>query len=396
LLGLVLTAGGARGAYQAGVLQRIGQIPRLRDGSSPFAIVTGASAGAINGTFIAARSHHFGQGARELVELWAQLSVKRVIRTDLPSLTYANMRWLWDLSLGGVFGAGHVHSLMDTTPLYEHLSDVLHLEGIGEAIARGELFAAAVSATSYHSGRSFTFVQGRPGHPMWTRARRVTVCTELTPDHVCASAAIPILFPPVKVHTCAARESYFGDGALRLVTPLSPAIRLGATRILSIAVRCSVTGAALQRAELALDEPVSAHAAEAAAPPIAQICGVFLNALFLDHLDADLDHLVRMNELVMAGGLSAGDPSTGPGMRVVTPLTIAPSSDLALVAAAFAHRMPLAIRYVMEGLGTPDAQSADLMSYLLFEPSYTQALIDIGYQDAAGRIDEIEEFLFRQ
>ena len=394
MLGLVLTAGGARGAYQAGVLRRIGELPKLRDSASPFAIVTGASAGAINGMFIAARSHNLGQGARDLAEMWSKLTVRKVFRADLLSLTLGNLRWMWDLSVGGIVGAGNVHSLFDTRPLNKFLSASLHLEGIKQAIASGELFAAAVSATSYHSGRSFTFVQGRSGHPIWTRARRVTVCTELAPEHVCASAAIPILFPPVRVRTSSASECYFGDGALRLVSPLSPAIRLGATRILSIGVRCASAAAALQQAEVATGEPHPESGDEPASPPIAQICGVFLNALFLDHLDSDLDHLNRMNELVGAGAIAAGDTTTAPALRTVKPLTIAPSSDLALVAAAFAHRMPRVIRYVMDGLGTPDAQSADLMSYLLFDSSFTRALLDIGYHDAAGQIDEIEEFLF--
>jgi NTE family protein len=311
------------------------------------------------------------------------------------SLACGNMRWMWDLSVGSLFGGGSAHSVFDTTPLYKSLEAGLRLEGIEGAIARGELFAAAVSATSYHSGRSFTFVQGRAGHPVWTRARRVTIPTYLKPEHVSASAAIPILFRPVRVRTSATGESYFGDGALRLVNPLSPAIRLGATKVLAIGVRCSSAAAALQMAETG-----SAHTVEPMEPPIAQIVGVFLNALFLDHLDSDVDHLLRMNELVSAGHFSsstANSSSTGneaSALRVVRPLVISPSSDLALVAAAFAHRMPRAIRYVMDGLGTPDAQSADLMSYLLFDSSFTRALLDIGYQDATARIDEIEEFLF--
>lgn len=395
MLGLVLTAGGARGAYQAGVMQRIGEIPRLRDGVSPFKIVTGASAGAINGTFIAARSREFSRGARGLAELWARLSVQQVFRADPLSLACGNLRWMRDLLLGGLVGGGNVHSLLDTAPMQKVLRESLHLNGISDAIESGDLFAAAVSATSYHSGRSFTFVQGRPGHPIWTRARRVTMRTKLRVEHVCASAAIPILFAPVRVRTSAAGETYFGDGALRLVAPLSPAIRLGASRILAIGVRCSAAAAALQQAETEIDELGSARIAQPAEPPIAQICGVFLNALFLDHLDADLDHLKRMNEIVEAGAIPAAEsPGASPGIRKVQPLTISPSSDLALVAAAFAHRMPRVFRYVMEGLGTPDAQSADLMSYLLFDSSYTRALLDIGYQDAAQRIDELEEFIF--
>jgi NTE family protein len=386
MLGLVLTAGGARGAYQAGVLRRIGELSSLRGRASPFAIVTGASAGAINGMFLAARSGDLEGAVRGLTELWAQLSVRQVFRTDLASLGCVSMRWLRDLSLGGLLGGGSVSALLDTTPLYELLRDGLHLEGLGESIAAGHLFAAAVSATSYHSGRSFTFVQGRPGHPVWTRSRRVALSTQITHEHVSASAAIPIVFPPVRIRTSPAGEGFFGDGALRLVAPLSPAIRLGATRVFAIGVRCSAAAAALQKAELSTSEPQGAVGPQPTEPPMAQICGVFLNALFLDHLDADVDHLLRMNEIARA------QPS-GLALSEVTPLVVSPSADLALVAAAFAHKMPRAVRYVMEGLGTPDAQSADLMSYLLFDSAYTRALIDIGYHDAAARIDEIEQFL---
>jgi NTE family protein len=386
MLGLVLTAGGARGAYQAGVLRRIGELPSLRRRASPFAIVTGASAGAINGMFLAARTRELEAAVRDLTELWAHLSVRHVFRTDLASVGCVSMRWLRDLSLGGLIGGGSVSALLDTTPLCELLRDGLHLEGIGESIAAGDLFATAVSATSYHSGRSFTFVQGRPGHPVWARARRVALSTEITHEQVSASAAIPIVFPPVRIRTSPGGESFFGDGALRLVAPLSPAIRLGATRVFAIGVRCSTAAAALQKAELSTSEPQGTAGPEPIEPPMAQICGVFLNALFLDHLDADIDHLLRMNEIARA------QPS-GQALSEVTPLVVSPSADLALVAAAFAHKMPRAVRYVMEGLGTPDAQSADLMSYLLFDSAYTRALIDIGYQDAAARIDEIEQFL---
>ena len=382
MLGLVLTAGGARGAYQAGVLRRIAELPSLRDRPSPFAIVTGASAGAINGAYLAARSGDFRGGSRALADLWARLAVHDVFRTDLGSLGCVSLRWLRDLSLGGLVGAGSVSALLDTTPLFELLRDGLRLEGIGASIAAGHLYAVAVSATSYHSGRSFTFVQGRPGHPVWTRSRRVALSTELTHEHVSASAAIPIVFPPVRIRTAPSGECFFGDGALRLVTPLSPAIRLGAKRVFAIGVRCAGAAAALQEAEI----PAAHNGVEMGEPPMAQICGVFLNALFLDHLDADVDHLKRMNEIAEA------IPSSP--LAVVKPLVVSPSSDLALVAAAFAHKMPRAVRYVMEGLGTPNAQSADLMSYLLFDSTYTRALLDIGYQDAGARIDEIEQFLF--
>lgn len=397
MIGLVLTAGGARGAYQAGVLKRLGEIPAFADRPSPFPIVAGASAGAINGTMIAAGSSDFGAATRRLAELWSDLRVSDVFRTDLVALGMGAARWLRDLSLGGVIGGGGATALLDATPLEGFLQRHLRLEGLGRAISDGHLFAVAIAATSYHSGRSFIFVQGRPGHPVWMKSRRVVRSVELSLDHVRASAAIPIVFPPVAIRS-AGTEVYFGDGGLRQVTPLSPAIRLGARRVFAIGVRSQSAATRLSNAELgtvALDE-----VRRIPPPPLAQICGVFLNAIFLDHLDTDIDHLKRMNELIQSYQ-GRGDPRPGDAgpaalrepMRVVTPFTIGPSEDLALVAERCAHAMPRLLRHLMDGLGTPDAQSADLMSYLLFDSSYTRALIDIGYRDASGSIDELEHFL---
>jgi NTE family protein len=392
MVGLVLTAGGARGAYQAGVLKRLGEVPGLRDGPSPFPIVTGASAGAINGAMIASGSSSFGSATRALAALWARLSVEQVVRTDPISLARGGLGLMRDLCLGGLLGRTITQGMLDASPLRAHLERSLPLGGIANAIRAGHLYAVAISTTSYHSGRSFTFVQGRPGHPSWQKSRRVVLPVELTVDHVCASAAIPIVFPPVRIAS-AAGNLYFGDGGLRLVTPFSPAIRLGASHVMAIGVRSQRAAESLRREEQAAESLLC--------PPLAQVCGVFLNAIFLDHLDADLDHLKRMNELILAyhPGVEAAaaprwaGPTVSEPMRVVTPLVVSPSEDLALVAQRFAHRMPRLVRYVMEGLGTPDAQSADLMSYLLFDASYTRTLVEIGYRDACARIDELEEFL---
>ncbi|MCW5891215.1 MAG: patatin-like phospholipase family protein [bacterium] len=396
MTGLVLTAGGARGAYQAGVLKRLGEIPAFRDGPSPFAIVTGASAGAINGAMVAAGSSAFGATATELAAVWGRLACEQVFRTDALSLGRGVAGLLKDLVLGGVLGHTVTHALLDAAPLRAYLGQALPLGGIADAIRRGHLYAVAITAASYHSGRCYTFIQGRSGHPLWRKSRRVSLPVELTVDHVLASAAIPMIFPPVRVKTTAG-ALWFGDGAMRLVTPFSPAIRLGASRVLAIGIRSQRAAEVLSREELASAEEAGAAGSELACPPLAQICGVFLNAIFLDHLDADLDHLQRMNELIASygGGGPPAEPGAGPSepMRPVEPLVLSPSEDLALVAQRFAHRMPVLVRYVMEGLGTPDAQSADLMSYLLFDSAYTRALIDIGYRDAHARIDEIEAFL---
>ncbi len=386
--GLVLTAGGARGAYQAGVLKRLGEVPAFVDRPSPFPIVSGASAGAINGAMLAAGSSDFGAATRRIADLWANLRVQDVFRTDLMALGMGAARWLRDLSLGGVFGGGGGCSLLDSTPLAAFLDHHLRLDGIGQAIRDGHLYAVAIAATSYHSGRSFIFVQGRPGHPVWMKSRRVVRPVELTLDHVRASSAIPIVFPPVAIRS-AGTEVFFGDGGLRQVTPLSPAIRLGAERVVAIGVRSQTAAARLSHAEL------GSETRRITEPPLAQICGVFLNAIFLDHLDTDLDHLKRMNELIRSYQARSEPPADGLSepMRLIEPFAIGPSEDLALIAERSAHRMPRLLRHVMDGLGTPDAQSADLMSYLLFDSSYTRALIDIGYRDAGAAIDGLEHFL---
>lgn len=387
--GLVLTAGGSRGAYQAGVLKRIGEIPALRGRLSPFPIITGASAGAINGAAIASYGSDFGAGTARLSQLWSQLTVTDVMRTDVRALANNARKLALDLSLGGAIGAGRVESLFDSSPLRAFLARHLPIEGIGAAVERGHLHAVAITATGYHSGKAFTFVQGRPGLPLWNKSRRVALTATLGVDHVLASSSIPLVFPPVSLGASGAK-AWFGDGALRLVTPLSPAIRLGADRLFAIGVRCQDSADDLLRSELS----DGGHGRELLRPPLSQICGVFMNAIFLDHLDADVDHLLRMNELVAAyPPLPRASRGVREPMRVISPLIVAPSDDIAIIAKTLAHRMPRSIRYLLDGLGTPDAQSADLMSYLLFDGAYTRELIELGYRDAQRRIDEIEAFL---
>lgn len=385
MLGLVLTAGGARGAYQAGVLERVSELRTLRGRPSPFRIVAGASAGAINGATIAARGERFAPAAQALAEVWRTLRVERVFRSDLFSLARCGAGIARDLALGGVLGTTVTSGLLDTAPLEATLRAAFPARGIANAIRRGELHAVAISATSYHSGRSFTFIQGRPGHAIWQKSRRVVLPATLTHRHILASAAIPAVFRPVALGTPAG-EAWFGDGGLRLVAPLSPAIRLGARHVLAIGVRSASAASVLAR------EEGTSVGRRLASPPLAQVFGVFMNAIFLDHLDADVDHLRRMNGLVAKHGGGAFT-SHEEGIRTVEPLVLGPSEDLALIAKRFEHRMPRVLRYVLAGLGTPDAQSADLSSYLLFDEAYTETLVDLGRRDAGARIDEIEAFL---
>lgn len=392
---LVLTAGGARGAYQAGVLKRISELPSLAGAPAPFQIITGASAGAINGAAVAAHHDNLQDASRLLVKLWSNLQASDVYRTDAGAMAKNAGRLALDFSLGGFTGAGRVQSLVDSTPLHAFLGKHLALGGIRKAVQHGELYAFAVTATGYHSGRAFTFIEGKDGHPLWNKSRRVALRTEMDLAHVLASAAIPIVFPPVEL-PIAGSPAFFGDGAMRLTTPLSPAIRLGANRLLAIGVRCQESANSLLRSEMSDGED---FITDLKRPPLSQICGTLMNAIFLDHLDADLDHLKRMNAFVSAYQelqASVAPVTTEPDhepMRIVSPLVIAPSADIAIIAKTLEHRMPRTVRYLMDGLGAPDAQSADLSSFLLFDSAFTRELIQLGYRDAAQRIDEIEAFL---
>lgn len=390
---LALTAGGARGAYQAGVLKRIGEIPALRDAASPFQIIAGASAGAINGTAVAAYSERLHAGTSQIAHLWAGLTAAQVYRSDLRAMLGTGARFAADVALGRLGRAGRVHALLDAAPLRALLDRELPLQGIARAVDARQLYALAITATGYHSGKSYSFIQGRAGHPLWRKSRRIALRAPITVEHVCASASIPLVFPPVALDT-GGSTAWFGDGAMRLTTPLSPAIRLGAERVLAIGIRCRQSEEELTTEELSAEGGGRTTPPQ---PPLAQICGTFLNAIFLDHLDADLDHLIRMNDMVSAYTDGATQPPELPQlrepMRVVQPLVLAPSEDFAVVASSLLNRLPASLRFLLDALGTPDPKSADLTSYLLFDPAYTKALLDIGYRDAAARIDEIEDFL---
>lgn len=377
-------------------MKRISELPAFVDQAAPFSIITGASAGAINGAAIASQHDNFGAASKLLVKLWSSLQANNVYRTDALAMMKNAASMALDFGLGGLVGAGRVQSLVDSSPLYEFLQQNLKLDGIRRAVKEGGLYALGITATGYHTGRAFTFVEGKPGHPLWSKSRRVALPAEITLPHVLASAAIPIVFPPVELPAGAA-SAYFGDGAMRLVTPLSPAIRLGANRLLAVGVRCQESANSLLRSEWSQDADFAPNLKR---PPLSQICGTLMNAIFLDHLDSDLDHLKRMNSFVtehekltsLVDLVDESDSDHEP-MRIVTPLVISPSADIAIIAKTLQHRMPKTIRYMMDGLGTPDAQSADLTSFLLFDTEFTRELIQLGYRDAAQRIDEIEAFL---
>jgi NTE family protein len=376
-LGLVLTGGGARAAYQVGALRAIADLAGAR-GARLFQVVSGVSAGAVNSAAIAARADDFPRATRELWGMWSTLTPDLVYRTDLRSLSHIGSRWLRDVSLGGALGLGAsgVNHLLDTRPLHRLLQARLPIERIPARIADGSLHALAITATNYATGTSVTFFDGVPGIVPWQRSTRIGVRQALSVEHVLASAAIPLFFPPVRV-----AGAWYGDGCVRMSAPLSPAIHLGAERLIAIGIRYQRTDLevlALNR-ERRADEPT-----------LSDLAGVLLNAVFLDALDGDLERVERINRTLAL--IPDGSAQQQP-LRPVPVLALRPSEDLGRLAAQQYEHLPSTLRYFLSGLGATGDRGWDLVSYLAFEPVYIRRLLDLGYRDTIARGDEVRAFL---
>jgi NTE family protein len=370
-LGLVLTGGGARGAYQVGVLKWIARnYPELR-----VPVLTGVSAGAVNVASLAVSPGSLAQAVTALEHLWRGLHVEHVFRVDPRTLSRNAMSWAIRLVSGGSKGAPEVRGMLDTQPLRELLEDVLapvdgELTGVDYNISRGALKAVAIVTTSYTTGETVVFLRGRDIEP-WTGPQRRTAQGPISVDTIMASTALPIFFPAVRIG-----NEWFGDGGIRLAAPLSPALRLGADRILAISTRH----------DPAAEE---SHAPDITGyPPPAQVVGVLLNAVFLDLVDQDALRLERLNRL-----LERLPDEQREGMRPVKLLHIRPSEDLGALAAEFEPRLPRAFRFMTRGLGTREQRSPDVLSMLMFQPDYLGRLIDLGEQDAEWIAPQLEEFL---
>lgn len=375
-VGLVLTGGGARAAYQVGALGALAEI--WRGNVSPFRIFCGISAGAINATSIATGADEFPTAAGRLAEIWRSLTPDRVYRTDARGLLSIGSRWMKDLSAGGVLGPSQINYLLDTSPLRALLTEALPVSRLALHFRSGLLRGVAVTATSYATGTGVTFFDGGRDIASWYRTTRIGVRHRLRVPHVLGSAAIPIFFPPVKIHGL-----FYGDGCVRMHAPLSPAIHLGAERILAIGVHPAPS------VELPVDR-TSAPRRDWLPP--SEIAGVLLNAVFLDALEADVERLERVNRtLAFIPPEHRGTPSQP--LRAIAALVLRPSRDLGPLAADQYDRFPRMLRYLLKGIGATGETGADLLSYLAFEPEYVGRLMDLGYSDTIHRRSEIEAFL---
>jgi NTE family protein len=372
-IGLVLPGGGARCAYQVGVLKAIAEI-LPRGVPNPFPILSGTSAGAINSVVIATRAKRFRNAVMDLERVWGNFRTSHVFRSDSQTMVKTTLRWLFGFAFGGMLGATP-QSLLNNDPLRNLLRRYVKFSHIQQSIDRGYLDALAVTAAGYGSARSVSFFQGREGLEVWRRVRRSGRNEDIRLDHLMASIAAPLIFPPVMI----GRE-YFGDGAMRQATPLSPAVRLGAKRIMVIGVRNEV-----QDPEPGPDEPVPF-------PSFGRVAGYMLDALLMDGLSSDLERLTRLNQIVreQPGGQLEG---TFGGLRAIDAFIMFPSQDVREIALRHVHEMPRSVRVLLRGLGALNYGGRQLVSYLLFESGYTSELIRLGYDDAMARREEILSFM---
>lgn len=372
---LVLSGGGARGAYQVGALRAVGEIAQRLKIDNPFQIYTGVSAGALNASFLAAGADQFPEQIEKLVELWSGLTPQHVFRTDIMSLGRIGLQWVEGLSLGGLTGTDAHRSLLDTSPLRELIERNTDFARIAKLIDQKKLVALAVTSLDYQTSTSVTFVQGQDELPDWSRSRRRSVKASIRTEHILGSSAIPLLFPPVAID-----GSFFGDGCVRNLAPMSPAIHLGADQLFVIGVRRTTDTEEDLRTQKARGQP-----------SVARVLNVLMNAILLDGIELDIERLNRINGFV---GQIPENLRAQLNFKMLKPQWLHPSDDIGLIAKSLSNRLPRIVRYLLKGLG-PLEDAREIISYLLFDPKFCSKLIEIGYRDGMQCEGEIQEFLLR-
>jgi NTE family protein len=385
MTGLVLTGGGARAAYQVGVLKAIAQIRRdggLASGPNPFPVITGTSAGAINAAALACRADDFDRAVGSLCEVWQNFHAEQVYRADSFGVIRTGARWLTMMSVGWAIARwrrARPRSLLDNAPLEDLLTRLVSTERTRRMMREGHLKALAVTASSYGSGLHVTFYDAIGDLLPWTRSQRIAVRSQVTVAHLLASSAIPFVFPAVALKIDDHLE-YCGDGSMRQAAPISPAVHLGAERIL-------VVGAGR------MHEPPGERAGSSEYPNLAQIAGHALSNIFLDALAVDVERLQRINATL---ALLTPQARKATSLKPIEVLVIAPSQRLDDIAAKHLGELPVPIRAMLRGIGVQgrgdDARGAALASYLLFEAAYTRELMALGVADTLARRDDVIGF----
>ena len=366
--GLVLPGGGARNAYQVGVLRAIADIlPATNE--SPFPVITGTSSGAINAAVLASTAGEFRNGLDRLTGVWENFESRMVFYADNWSAMRSASRWAMTMLSGG-YAANNPRSVLDNQPLRELLESHIRFARIQQAIDRGDLLALGITSSGYSTGLSTCYFQGNKEVSPWQRSHRRGVSAEIRIDHLMASIAIPLIFPSVKVN-----GEYHGDGTMRETAPLSPALHLGANRLLIIGIQ--------NESRLPI---------EPSYPSVGQISGYVLDTLFMDRLNADIERLNRINLTIASTGKQTVELENA-SLKPIEFLVISPSMELSDIVSKHIKRVPASVRTLLRGMGALNRAGQPLLSYLLFEGPFCRELIQLGYEDGLRERDSIEQLL---